>query len=76
MSSRALAKHPAKRTVLFVFYTGEELNLKGSRWIVDHLPVPAAQVLININLEQVGSKNRSFPGIRAVSTPGFENVFY
>ena len=33
-------------------------------------------VSMNINLEQVGSKHRSFPGIWAVSTPGFESVFY
>jgi Zn-dependent M28 family amino/carboxypeptidase len=75
-AAKALVAHPCKRTVMFVFYTGEELNLKGSRWFVDHLPVPATHLLMNINLEQVGSKHRSFSGIWAVSTPGFEKVFY
>jgi hypothetical protein len=75
-AAKALGASPCKRTVLFVFYTGEELNLKGSRWFVDHLAVPATHMLMNINLEQVGSKHRSFPGIWAVSTPGFEKVFY
>jgi len=75
-AAKVIVGHPCKRTVLFVFYTGEELNLKGSRWFVDHLPVPATHVLMNINLEQVGSKHRSFHGIWAVSTPGFEKVFY
>lgn len=75
-AAKALVAHPCKRTVVFVFYTGEELNLKGSRWFVDHLPVPATHLLMNINLEQVGSKHRSFPGIWAVSTPGFEKDFY
>ena len=31
---------------------------------------------MNINLEQVGSKHRSFGGIWAVATPGFEQDFY
>lgn len=75
-AAKVLMAHRCKRTVVFVFYTGEELDLKGSRWFVDHLPVPATQLLMNINLEQVGSKHRSFPGIWAVSTPGFEKVFY
>jgi hypothetical protein len=75
-AAKALMGHPCKRTLLFVFYTGEELNLKGSGWFMDHLSMPATNLLVNINLEQVGSKHRSFPGIWAVSTPGFEQAFY
>lgn len=75
-AAKAIAAHPAKRPLMFVFYCGEELNLFGSRYFTDHPPVPVKNILVNINLEQVGSKHRSFNGIWAVATPGFEKDFY
>jgi hypothetical protein len=74
-AAKAIAAHPAKRPLMFVFYCGEELNLFGSRYFMDHPPVPVKNILMNINLEQVGSKHRSFKGIWAVATPGFEKDF-
>jgi len=75
-SAKATAAHPTKRPLTFVFYCGEELNLFGSRYFTDHPPVPVKNILVNINLEQVGSKHRSFRGIWAVATPGFEKDFH
>ncbi|OCX53246.1 hypothetical protein BEL04_02775 [Mucilaginibacter sp. PPCGB 2223] len=75
-TARLLVKHPVKRPTTFVFYCGEELNLMGSRYFMEHPPVPVKNILMNINLEQVGSKHRSFQGIWAVTTPGFEQDFY
>jgi CubicO group peptidase (beta-lactamase class C family) len=71
-----IAAHPCKRPVLFVFYTGEELNLKGSHHFVNHPPLPLDHLLMNINLEQVGSKHRSFNGMWAVGDPVFKDAFY
>lgn len=75
-AAKALARHPAKRSLLFVFYCGEELNLLGSRYFMDHPPVPVNNILMNINLEQVGSKHRSFPGVWAVGDEQFKNGFF
>ena len=75
-AARSVARHPVKRPTMFVFYCGEELNLLGSRYFMEHPPVPVKNILMNINLEQVGSKHRSFKGIWAVTTPGFEQDFY
>ncbi|MGN6394730.1 MAG: M28 family metallopeptidase [Mucilaginibacter sp.] len=61
-AARMLAARPGKRPVIFAFFCGEELNLKGSRWFADHLPVPPGKIAMTVNLEQVGSQHRSFRG--------------
>jgi len=75
-AAKAIAAYPTKRLLMFVFYCGEELNLLGSRYFTEHPLVPIKSILMNINLEQVGSKHRSVRGIWAVATPGFEQDFY
>lgn len=42
-----------RRPILFAAFTGEEKGLLGSRWLVDHLPVPRAQIAAMINLDQL-----------------------
>jgi hypothetical protein len=43
-----------KRSLLFVWHTGEEKGLLGSRWVSDHLPVPADSVVAQLNMDMVG----------------------
>ena len=52
--ARLFAAHPAKRSVLFVNFSGEELGLLGSRWFVEHSPVPLARVVAMINFDMIG----------------------
>lgn len=75
-AAKMLAVHPAKRPVIFAFFCGEELNLKGSRWFADHLPVPRQDIFMTINLEQLGSKHRSFKGVWALGDTVFKSAFY
>lgn len=75
-AAKMLAVHPLKRPVVFAFFCGEELNLKGSRWFAGHLPVPQQDILMTINLEQLGSKHRSFKGVWALGDTGFKSAFY
>ena len=75
-AAKALAHQQVKRPLTFVFYCGEELNLLGSRYFMDHPPVPVKNILMNINLEQVGSKHRSFPGIWALGDEQFKDQFF
>jgi hypothetical protein len=42
-----------KRSILFIAFTGEEKGLLGSRWFVDHPTVPAAQLVADVNLDQL-----------------------
>jgi Zn-dependent M28 family amino/carboxypeptidase len=75
-AAKAMANHPTQRPLLFVFYCGEELNLLGSRYFMEHPPVPVKSMLMNINLEQVGSRHRSFHGIWAVGDEQFNADFF
>jgi len=75
-AAKMLAKHPAKQPVIFAFFCGEELNLKGSRWFADHLPVAKSNIAMMVNLEQLGSKHRSFRGVWALGDTVFKRSFY
>ena len=63
--AEAFAKAPAKpkRSLLFVWHTGEEKGLLGSRWVTDHLPVPADSIVAQLNMDMVGrGAARDIPG--------------
>lgn len=75
-AARMLAAHPGKRTVIFAFFCGEELDQKGSRWFAGHLPVPQSAISVMVNLEQLGSKHRSFRGVWALGDTVFKAAFY
>ena len=49
------AKHPAKRTVLFLPVTLEESGLLGSKYYVAHPSVPLAQTVAAINLDAMST---------------------
>ena len=75
-AARLIAAHPGGRSVAFVFFCGEELNLKGSRWFADHLPRPLANIAAVVNLEQLGSVHRMSPGVWALGDTVFKQVFF
>lgn len=52
--ARLFARRPAKRSILFVDFSGEELGLLGSRWFVEHAPVPLDSVQAMVNFDMVG----------------------
>jgi hypothetical protein len=43
-----------KRSILFVAYSGEEMGMRGSRWMVEHSPIPLDQIKLNLNFEMEG----------------------
>ena len=45
--------HP-KRSVIFVWHTGEELGVLGSQWFTDHPTVPRDSIVAHINLDMIG----------------------
>ena len=75
-AAKTLAAHPCKRTVMFAFFCGEELNLKGSRWFADHRPLSAGNIVLDIQLEQLGSLHRSVPGVWALGDTAFQSAFF
>ncbi|MBX9928616.1 MAG: M28 family peptidase [Gemmatimonadaceae bacterium] len=52
--ARRFAKKPAKRSVIFVGFSGEEFGLLGSAYWVANPPVPPAQMAAMLNFDMVG----------------------
>lgn len=53
--AEALAKGPRpKRSVLFVWHTGEEKGLWGSRYFTDHPTVPLEKIITQLNIDMIG----------------------
>jgi hypothetical protein len=52
--ARLFRRAPAKRSVIFVTFSGEELGLLGSQYFVEHFPVPLDKVRAMLNFDMVG----------------------
>jgi len=52
--ARLLSTTPARRSVLFVNFSGEELGLLGSQYFVEHSPVPVDSIVAMLNFDMVG----------------------
>jgi hypothetical protein len=54
--AEALAKSPnkPKRSILFVWHTGEEAGLYGSQYFTDHPTVPRDSIVAQLNMDMVG----------------------
>ena len=52
--ARLFERHPARRTMIFANFSGEELGLLGSQYFVQHSPVPIDSVDAMLNFDMVG----------------------
>jgi hypothetical protein len=50
----ATAPERPRRSILFVWHTGEEGGLTGSRWFTDHPTVPRDSIIAQINIDMIG----------------------
>ena len=50
----ARAKTKPKRSLLFVWHTGEELGLVGSDWFTRHPTVPRDSIVTQLNIDMIG----------------------
>jgi len=53
------AKHPPKRSIIFAALCAEEVGLFGSKWFVEHPPVPLKQVVYNLDCDGAGYNDKS-----------------
>lgn len=75
-AAKAIALNTPKRSVMFILYTAEELHgLVGSKHFLRKPPIPINQISLNINIEQIGSKNRDYNGIWGIGSPQFNDGF-
>lgn len=50
----ASEKNNLKRSIFFFAFSGEELGLLGSNYLVNHFPVPTEKVVSMINMDMIG----------------------
>lgn len=60
-----------RRSLLFVWHTGEESGLHGSRWFTDHPTVPRDSIVAQINIDMIG---RGGPTDEKLGGPGYIQV--
>lgn len=46
-----------KRSIIFISFSGEEEGLLGSKYFINHLPVPKESVKVMLNMDMVGRLN-------------------
>lgn len=57
--AEAMAKAPRpKRSIVFLWDSGEEQGLWGTRWFVQHPPVPRDSIVAHINVDMIGASRR------------------
>ena len=52
--ARLFARHPARRSIIFANFSGEEEGLLGSAYLADHMPVAVDSVDAMLNFDMVG----------------------
>ncbi|WGM32034.1 M20/M25/M40 family metallo-hydrolase [Brevundimonas sp. NIBR11] len=55
------AMGPHERSILFVAYGSEEAGLLGSRYFVEHPPIPLEDIAANLEIEMIGDQDPQLP---------------
>jgi hypothetical protein len=59
----ALAREKPKRSLIFVWHTGEELGLYGSQWFTDHSSISRDSIVAQLNIDMIGrGESADIPG--------------
>lgn len=66
--ARVFARRPARRSMMFANFSGEELGLLGSQWFVEHSPVPLDSVDAMLNFDMVGRLRENRLTVYGVAT--------
>ncbi len=73
--AKELVNNPPERTVIFVFYTAEEPCLWGSQYFISHYNFNKENILVNINVEMCGKRDKGNRGTTAIGPVQFEKYF-
>ncbi|HVM90173.1 MAG TPA: M28 family peptidase [Puia sp.] len=58
-AARYFVQHPAKRSILFIAYTAEEIGEIGSRYFSENPVVPLKQLVYNLNIDNANYNDTS-----------------
>jgi len=70
--ARALRANPARRTVVFVAFTGEEAGGVGTRWYMSHPAVPLEKTVAQFQIEMIGRPDSLVGGPGKAWLTGYE----
>lgn len=73
-AARAIAKYPARRSVIFLAVTGEEKGLLGSRYFANNPLVPLHQIVFNLNNDGAGMADTGYVNILGIERTGAEEL--
>lgn len=73
-AARALANKPAKRSVIFLLVTGEEMGLIGSAYYADHPLIPLKQTIFNLNSDNAGYNDTTLVSIVGYGRTGTDQL--
>ena len=65
IAARYFSLHTAKRSILFITFTGEEMGLLGSIYFAEHPPLPLKQLVYDLNID-----NASYNDTTAITLVG------
>ena len=68
IAERMMATARPRRSLIFIWDSGEEQGLWGTRYFVGHPPIPIDKVVAHFNIDMIGA-NR-VPGSRDADSPG------
>ena len=63
---------PGERTVLFLFITGEEMGILGTRWYLENPAFPLDSTVANLNVEMLGRPGPDYEGAGRGWLTGYE----
>jgi len=72
VARQLMAGPKPKRTVIFAATTGEEIGLVGTRYFIEHPPIPLAQFVANLEIEMIGRPDSLAGGPGKAWLTGFE----
>lgn len=68
-AARYFAKHPAKRSILFITFSAEEMGLVGSKYFALHPAIPLKQIIYDLNID-----NASYDDTTAITLVGLNRT--
>ena len=72
VAARALAKAPARRTVIILLASGEESGVLGTQWYLKQPKIPLAATVADLEVEMVGRPDSLAGGSGKLWLTGFE----
>lgn len=70
---KAFIKEPPKRSVIILFFTGEELGLLGSQYYAEHPLIPLNKVVFNLDCDGAGYNNTNLITIIGLGRTGVDD---